>query len=134
MAAPSGFGDISPYAAPIAKALEDALSDIEKLYPKEIPPWKEVHRNYFPHLSQASVFETAKWIPTPGNQASVNPGTADWKEGYYSQKPGASLRLLVEMSSPPTAYFVLPGKDKDDEKHDLSGARLALEEMAGLPV
>ena len=116
-----GFGRCIPVRRTHRKALEEALAGHREKHPGEIPPWKEVHRNYFTHISHSSAFETDQWIPTPGNEFSVNPGTADWKdEGYYSHRAGASLRLLVEMSSPPTAYFALPGKDRDTEQHDFS--------------
>ena len=121
IAAPKDLHDVSPYAAPIAKAFGEALSDIGQKHPGEIPAWKEAHRAYFKHISHSPVFESDQWIPTPGIEVSVNPGTADWSDdGYYSHRQGASQRLLVEMSSPPTAYFVLPGNNRDTEKHDFS--------------
>ena len=121
-AKPEGFGDVSPYAAKIAKAFEDALSDIEKFHPREIPTWGEAHRAYFRHIADSPLFESDKWIPTPGNQYSVTPGTANWEGGYYSQTVGVSMRLIAEMSDPPTAYFAWPGTARDEESHDITRA------------
>jgi hypothetical protein len=58
-------------------------------------------------------------MPTPGDDHSVNPGTASWEDGRFMHTAGASQRLVVEMTSPPTVYSVLAGPERDVEHRDL---------------
>ncbi len=86
-----------------------------------IPAWSELHKNHFEHLAGGEYFR-AKPISTPGDTQSVNPGTMDWRGDYYEHTNGASQRLIVEMTSPPRVWAILPGPNPDEavEGRDLS--------------
>ena len=81
--------------------------------------WGEIHRNSFQHLAGDNYFP-AKSIPTAGDAESVNPGTMTWHHDHYEQTSGASQRLIVEMTDPPTIYQTLAGPDKDEANRDLT--------------
>lgn len=107
---------------PLRKQLTDALlpSLREALIDfKDFPPWKQVHRCLFPHLGGRDFFEDYG-IPTPGDEESVNPGNAEWGDGFFRQTSGASQRLIVELTSPPTIYSILPGSIRDLETRDFA--------------
>ncbi len=86
-----------------------------------IPKWSELHKNHFEHLAGGEYFR-AKPISTPGDAQSVNPGTMDWRGDYYEHTNGASQRLVVELTSPPQVWAILPGPNPDEavEGRDLS--------------
>ncbi|MGK5088449.1 penicillin acylase family protein [Bdellovibrionota bacterium FG-2] len=85
-----------------------------------LPKWGDLHRNYFRHLAGEGWFSAAP-ISTPGDDFSVNPGTSDWQAGEFRHKEGASQRMLVELSNPPTVYSVLAGSNRDVDARDLAG-------------
>jgi len=99
--------------------LLNAASDLNSSAQSIQPRWGEVHLNRFPHLMGESWFGS-EMIPTPGDDHSVNPGSSKWENGRFYHKTGASERLLVEMSNPPTVYSVLPGTNRDLEKRNLA--------------
>ena len=49
----------------------------------------------------------------------INVGSSDWKETYFEQTSGASLRILVEMSTPPRILFKLAGTVTDYDRPKL---------------
>ena len=81
--------------------------------------WGEIHRNSFQHLAGDNYFPTRS-IPTIGDAESVNPGTMTWHQDHYEQSSGASQRLIVEMTNPPTIYQTLAGPNKDEANRDLT--------------
>jgi hypothetical protein len=103
----------------VRTALRETLADISRFHPTGIPAWKDVHRAYFPHLTTLDRFARDKWIFTPGGNQTVNPGIGDWKDGYFTHRHGASHRLLVEMTDPPTGYLAFPGMSTDVENPPL---------------
>jgi acyl-homoserine lactone acylase PvdQ len=78
--------------------------------------WGDFHRVNFPHMSQTSNWSFSPEISGIGDTHSVNPGTSKWNEEkmIYEQTAGASMRMIVEMSSPkPKIYLSLPGKNRN---------------------
>lgn len=83
-----------------------------------IYPWGHYHRNSFFHLIGKSWYPTTP-IPTPGDEFTVNPGVAEWNQGFYDQTAGASQRILIEMSNPPKVYSVVAGPQKNVDQRNL---------------
>ncbi|OFZ20983.1 MAG: hypothetical protein A2X94_06515 [Bdellovibrionales bacterium GWB1_55_8] len=83
-----------------------------------LPRWEQVHLNPFPHLGNENFF-TSPGLPTPGDDESVNPGTSRWEKDAFRHTAGASQRLIVELSDPPSVYSVLPGPNVDHATRDL---------------
>jgi penicillin G amidase len=96
-----------------------ALDDLNFHQAYTLPQWKDVHLNPFTHLAGEHFFK-AKPMSTPGDEHSVNPGTAVWTGDSYFQSYGASERVIVEMSRPPQIYSVLAGPNEDVEKRDMN--------------
>lgn len=105
----------------IQNTLSLAQSDVRKNNPSstqfEFPKWGEIHGCLFPHLGDREFFNDLG-ISTPGDEESVNPGNSEWNQGYFRQTSGASQRLIVELTDPPTIYSILPGSIQDIEKRD----------------
>ncbi len=78
--------------------------------------WGEVHRAGFPLTEALRPFALARadTLETPGDSHSVAPGSSDWIDGeaFFSQHSGASQRMIVELTSPPTVHWVLPGANR----------------------
>jgi penicillin amidase len=86
--------------------------------------WGNVHSNRFYHLWGDS-FESQSTIGTPGDQETVSPGTADWNGELFDHKAGASQRLIVELTQPPSVYSQLAGENKNLHKPNLEDKNLA---------
>lgn len=71
---------------------------------KSFKKWGEIHINHMPHISNDHRFKYPFSIPVPGDENSVNPGTAKFKDGKFEHFSGASHRIIVEMTNPPTIY------------------------------
>lgn len=98
-----------------------ALDDLKVGSQGELPTLAEVQINPFTHFSGDSAFAVPP-IPTTGSYMSVNPNVNAWdpKLGKYIQTAGASQRLVVEMTSPPTVNATLTGSNQDIEKPNLA--------------
>lgn len=98
----------------ILKAFHEALDDLKMGHDGQVRSWGELHRDSFGHLTGDARFLNAS-IPTPGMDTSVNPGTSHWDaaSGLFAQYQGASQRLIVEMTSPPTLHSIVPGTELD---------------------
>ncbi len=103
----------------LASAL-DALG-IEKGSPT-FPVWGEVHRIEFEHLSGDSRYKRLEksFLPTPGDDNTVSPGTGELNGRMYKQTAGASQRVLTELTSPPRLRMVLPSLESDEPVGDLA--------------
>jgi len=82
--------------------------------------WGELERTYFRHISKSGAFAQEKYLSTPGSPHAVNVSKHTWRGEYWDQRAGASHRLIVEMTSPPTAYFALPGPNRDTPEREIS--------------
>ncbi|HLE00126.1 MAG TPA: penicillin acylase family protein [Bdellovibrionota bacterium] len=85
---------------------------------KGLSSWGDAHRNRFVHIVGPGAFFGEESLPTPGDDESVNPGSSDWEQdasgrGHFEHSAGASQRLIVELTDPPTVYAVLPGPNRD---------------------
>jgi penicillin amidase len=105
----------------VSEAFFLALDDLGYFGQHQLPKWSDIHLNFFTHISEDPRFDV-KPIRTPGDENSVNPGTASWMGSgkYFKHDKGASQRLLVEMSNPPQVYSVLSGSNQDLAARDLS--------------
>jgi len=99
----------------LARALNTALDDLQVVSYRPFARWGDLHRLYFLHPTHLPDFETFDYLKTGGYDHTVNMGSGDWVGDHYRQKSGASHRLLVEMTDPPTGYFALPGTSMDTE-------------------
>ena len=98
----------------VLEKFQEALKDLAQKDPgisdpsKPLRSWGEWHRAPFAHMSELSDFS---WSPlaTPGDEHSVNPGTSRWTGQGWSHHQGASQRLIVEMTDPPTVHLTLAG-------------------------
>ncbi len=103
----------------VPEAFREAVADLRLPPGAELPEWGTLHHAAFSHVSGLSQFETPP-IPTPGDENTVNPGNAHSENGQWSQYSGASQRLIVEMTSPPTVYAILAGSNADLERPNLN--------------
>ncbi len=99
----------------IAKALSLALDDLQIIDYRPFGLWGDLHRLYFLHPAHRPDFEKFDFLKTGGYDHTVNMGSGDWVGDHYRQRSGASHRLLVEMTDPPTGYFAMPGTSLDTE-------------------
>lgn len=87
----------------------------------EIPTWEKMHVIYFNHLSGDSIHE--HHLSTPGDEHSVNPGTGNIQDNgkglVIEHFSGASQRVIIEMSSPPQVFSILPGSFEDTPRPNL---------------
>ncbi len=107
----------------VATSWRDALLDWRRAFGGRFPSWGDVHRNFFGHLLGDAYF-LAEGIATPGDDHSVNPGSLQWRESFYEHQKGASHRLLVELTNPPTVHARLSGPNEDvaDRHLEASGS------------
>lgn len=91
--------------------------------------WGDMHVNRFNHL-WGSQFLHTNVIGTPGDQETVSPGTADWDGKLFEHKAGASQRLIVELTNPPTVYSSLAGENQDHEIPELNDNKMAWQNWA----
>jgi len=107
------------WAPRIQKALAEAQEDLQK-HKALFAPWGEHHCSRFDPLSEDSHF-FEQCLATPGDKQSVNPGSLkyDSKSGRFLHTSGASQRLIVELTDPPTVYAIVPGTQKDGATRDL---------------
>jgi penicillin amidase len=111
-------GADEPLKKSIVTSLDEALKD-QQYDPKVgLRPWKALHLNSFEHLAGPSVSPTVP-VATPGDDQTVNLGTAEWNMKYLNHVDGPSHRLIVEMSQPPQVYSVLAGDNLDLEHRNL---------------
>lgn len=93
------------------------LQVLYKLAKKEINnrPWAKLHRLGFTHLSKNNEWVFSPEIAGPGDNHSVDPGTAKWNEelGIYEQSSGASMRMIIEMRERPIIHLTLPGLNRN---------------------
>lgn len=101
----------------LGKAIIDIQSPKSTPEVPFFPKWGNIHGAFFVHMGDRDFFP-AQRVPTPGDSDSVAPGTAEWKDGFFRHIAGASQRLIVEMSDPPTVYAILPGRNRDSERRD----------------
>ncbi|MFZ9596269.1 MAG: penicillin acylase family protein [Bdellovibrionia bacterium] len=99
--------------AALVSAFQTAVGQLTDQGRVGLPQWGAVHINRFPHLAGEESWRT-KPISTPGDDHSVNPGTATLTKNQMEHTDGASQRLLVEMSTPPQIFSVLPGMNPDE--------------------
>ncbi len=99
----------------VTAAFEKALADVGG----KINRWGAEHKISFRHLSKKSNLD-GPLLESPGDKHSVNPGTHDWdvKRKLFAQKSGASQRLLVQMTNPPTVYATLGGPNLDLDRNE----------------
>lgn len=102
-------------------SFHSALDDLKVGSQGELPIWGDIHVNPFTHFSGDPAFSVPP-IPTGGIANSVNPGTALWDAGLgkYIHTGGASQRLIVELTNPPSVNVVLAGSNQDIEKPNLA--------------
>ncbi len=99
----------------LSKALSKALDDLQIIDYRPFALWGDMHRLYFLHPTHSPDFEMFDFLKTGGWDHTVNMASGDWVGDHYRQRSGASHRLLVEMTDPPTGYFALPGTSMDTE-------------------
>lgn len=113
----------SPLPTDFEKELDatfrQALAEFRIDVGAKFPNWGEVHRSDFEHLAGGEWFPGSS-IPTPGDQASVSPGSSRWGEGIFHHHSGPSQRLVVELTSPPIVWNGLAGSNRDREGPDLA--------------
>ena len=103
----------------VVSTFQESLKELGFFKEQKLPGWGTIHRNSFSHLANQE-FHSVPSIPTPGDENTVNPGTATWNGESFEHTAGASQRLLVELSSPPKVYSVLAGNNQDLESRDIS--------------
>ena len=102
------------------KAFAKAVAELKAIHP-DFPSWGVIHGAAFHDLAGLE-FREAKYLATPGDAHTVNVAESNWNGQYYDQIAGASLRMIVEMTSPPTLYSILPGSNRDERNIPLEGS------------
>lgn len=99
-----------------------AVADLQ-LGEGDFRPWGELHLAFFRSLSRSPRFEPRLGLSTGGNAFSPNPGSHDWDETkrLFRHTLGASQRLLVELTTPPRAWYVLAGANRGYGDRALKG-------------
>ncbi len=77
--------------------------------------WGDFHRLGFIHQSKNPEWVFAPEISGPGDNHSVDPGTAKWNADrkVYEQTSGASMRMIIEMKERPVIELALPGLNRN---------------------
>lgn len=105
--------DIDPV---VAEAFRGMQKDLKIELPMaEMPTWGKLHRQEFRHLSELPGLVPHESMPSQGDEFTVNPGSGDWVGDHWDHDHGASARVIVEMTSPPTIHGVLAGTDGGTE-------------------
>ncbi|MEO5969213.1 MAG: penicillin acylase family protein [Bdellovibrionia bacterium] len=120
----------SEWKSKLVSTFQESIAQLTNKGKREFPKWGELHLNYFRHLADP---EYAKVPPlgTPGDENTVNPGSGFTDENPFEHTDGASQRLLVEMTSPPTVYSILPGMNADLPVKDFSDPSSPWQDWAG---
>jgi penicillin amidase len=105
-------GKAPAFDAALKADLDSALDDLKVDDTLNFPAWGDLHVAPFHHIAGAG-FMRVRPIGTPGDENSVNVGSANWVTDHYEHYEGPSQRLVVELTSPPTVYSILPGPDSD---------------------
>ena len=79
---------------------------------KDLKPWGEIHFSFFNSLAGRKRFPS-DGIPIVGGKQTVNVAKVVWRGDHFESRFAASQRLIVELSSPPKAWSILPGPQKD---------------------
>ncbi len=90
--------------------------------------WGERHFAPFPGTSVPRPLTRAsdrEWVSTPGDEHSVNPGSADFdgSTGVWRQHSGASQRMVVEMSTPPRIFISMAGTNDETARPNFEAWR-----------
>jgi penicillin amidase len=96
----------------INTAFVETVADLTHQGTQPFPKWGKIHLNFFRHLAGPQ-FEKTDPLGTSGDEFTVNPGTENDPEHPFEHTDGASQRLVVQMTSPPQVYAVLPGTNLD---------------------
>jgi penicillin amidase len=105
--------------AQLKEVLQEALNDLGLRTPDEIrnpqQRWENWIRIAFDHLSGIESFSPTA-LTGIGDAHTVNPGIADWGEregkSAFWQRAGASQRVVVELTRPPTVHAMLAGSNR----------------------
>lgn len=108
-----------PQLLQVKKDFEESVKKVISITKSPLPPWNTFHFAQFPHFSGEASMNPQGLLPTEGDNHSVNVGSSDWKGTHWEQNYGASLRMLVEMSSPPRVMFKLAGTVVDIERPEI---------------
>lgn len=102
----------------LVAALRAALKDLGIATPEgvaAIAPWRDWLRIAFDHMSGLSEL-SSKHLPGIGDEHTVTPGVADWEERQgkfrFWHRVGASQRLMVQLTNPPTVRAILAGSNR----------------------
>ena len=101
----------------IIPQLLKALDQLSVKSAKDLKPWGQIHQATFPSLGGKGRFP-APSLPTPGDKNTVNVAQSRWRDGRFDNHFGASQRLLVELSTPPRVWSILPGPQRDIHPRD----------------
>jgi penicillin amidase len=108
-----------PLNEPLIQTFRQVIAEWSLSRVDQVPKWRDVHLNLFPHISGDPRFTFEGSLAGPGDRFTVNLGTCEWKDGRCYQDSGASHRLLVEMSSPPKMVRILSGTNQNLAFRDL---------------
>lgn len=102
----------------LAKIYQIAKADVKER------TWGKIHRVNYPHMSKNTDWIFSPDLPGPGDNHTVNPGTAKWNSDkkIYEHYSGASMRMIIEMSKPVKIELVFPGKNRNYSEKDASTA------------
>jgi penicillin G amidase len=99
---------------------EKKIKDLKDFYQRAVADvgargWADFHRLGFTHLSKNLSWVFSPEIPGVGDNHTVDPGTSKWNpdKKIYEQSSGASMRMIVELTSRPKIYLALPGLNRD---------------------
>ncbi len=107
----------------LVASLEEALDELDQIAHRDstdsareghFPKWESIHRAKFGHIGGQGREFSRQSIGTPGDENTVNPGSADWGPDGWDHRSGASMRMVVELSSPVKVWAVLAGPRAGD--------------------
>jgi penicillin amidase len=106
--------DKKHFSVNLLKYLNQSFNEYSQLI-KNGSNWGNLHVNQFASL-WGDDFKNTESLATPGDEETVNPGTADYWDGQkFKHRSGASQRLIIEMTNPPKVYSTLAGENTDIE-------------------